>query len=489
MTEALAINESNNGLVEALRSFFPLTFPLVVLLSALLLAIVSLREMVLAPAVFYLFFMLAGIVVCLGFFTKNYHKALKLFVYIFCFNTLFVILLYWAMIHTYGMPYMEESDGYRADQYSHQVLEIDNLSAQGAFLYYLNQGHSSGGWYYIGFIAALYKFTQLIGLDTHTLIPRFFNSLTMALLALLIWRFALLLGCGEKVALLCGYTAGVWPVSVFRSALIRRDAIFAFLLILSVFLFISFLHNKRNIRPLRILAFLFSITAVCILRFGFLVILSGLFTAIFLIWFYGGLTNKNLIARVLAGMVLIVMLSGVVLVTWRNDYIQQNWSRLEYVVQGYTERRGGFGEENVGVGRSIFRLPLYISLPLRLGYANIFPPPIPSRFILKNFRWIGTLVWFLCLPILLKTIIYSIFLPSDKYFALKAAALAFITFISIVSLTSFTEGHQLMYLPFGLLLIFYGLERQRVSIKHYAPFMIFCGVMAFGAYASLKFLA
>jgi len=319
-------------------------------------------------------------------------------------------------------------------------------------------------------------------------VPRLVNSLMLALLALVAWRFAALAGCGDRVSLLCGYMSGLWPISVFRSAFIRRDAIFAFFLLAAVFLFIRFLKNEKRVNLVSLGLFFFSVVVVSSLRLGFLAILSGLFVLIAGLYFYGGINNKNLLSRIMAGMIAVLLLSAVLAVNVRNNYIGDKLLILNEVVEHYTDRRGGFGAENPGIGVSIFRLPMYISLPMRLLYANIDPAPIPSSFLILNYRWLGTLFWFMCLPVLYKTVFHGLFLPADKFFALKSTVITFLVLFILINGITFEEAHQPMYIPFGLMLIFFGLERQNVSYIRYFPFLGAFAALALALYLPAKLL-
>ena len=220
-------------------------------------------------------------------------------------------------------------------------------------------------------------------MSPHTLNPRFVNSLLLALIGIVAWRFGVLLGFSNAAALLSGYLSGFWPLLVFHSAMVRRDTIFAFFLFLSIYLSASFLQNKSNIRLSKILVFICSVIIVSFLRYGFWAIYLFLFCYILALWYKDTLNKKNLMLKTCLMLLLIfVAFIGLSNSNFFHQNVNASITQMEFYYSNYSEYRGGYSEK--GIGSLLFRLPVLISFPARLAYASVTPPPIPTTYFLTK---------------------------------------------------------------------------------------------------------
>jgi hypothetical protein len=486
MSEKIANNLWNSKFLNLLYRSFQGSYLLVLLCSVFALLMSALIENAFAPISFAIFLVGLGAFICKIVFGKEQKKALRIFLYVIFLNFLFVIIIYYGLIANYGIPYMGESDSFHHDQYAETVLSMSNIGAQGAFLYQFSVGHSDSSFFYTGFITVLYKTFQVLGFEHHTLLPRFFNSFMLAFLALLGWRFALLVGCNQRVACVAGMLTGSWPLVVFHAAMIRRDVIFAYFLLIIVYFIVSFLVDSKRITLGGIAGCLFAVMIVSSLRFGFLAIIFMLGFGIYFLNIFSRLKKKITLFHIMIVFVSIFFVACVILVIIKSGYFGKNLGGLTAQFGNYVDSRST--ESESGIGAAIFKLPILISMPLRLVYANIFPPPIPSMILIKNIRWVGTLFWVLCLPILIRQISSFTSNRGENSFVLRSVTFVFVILFCVVNLITFTEPHQMMYLPLGLVLICYGLQDQKYSIKKYLPFLLFFGCMFIGLYVALKML-
>jgi hypothetical protein len=394
------------------------------------------------------------------------------------------IIIYGDLIREKGMPYLG-SDDVNYEQYAYDAIDSGSIGYAGSLLYFRTQGRFDGSFYYAAFLAAIHGATQSSGMSSHTLNPRFVNSFFLAFIGIVAWRFGVLLGFSNTAAKLSGYLSGFWPLLVFHSAMVRRDTIFAFFLLLSIYLYASFLQNKSNIRLSKVLVFICSVIIVSLLRYGFWAIYLFLFCGILALWYKDTLNKRNYMLKTCSMLLLIfVVFVGLIKSDLFHKNVNASVAEMGDQYSHYVERRGRYSEK--GIGSSLFRLPALVGFPARLAYACVAPPPVPTTFLTYNIRWIGTIPWFLCLPILISTIFCAIRSRGGKFIALKTLAASFVTYYVIINLISFTETQQMMYIPFGVLLIMYGLENQTRPLRSSISGMILAGILLTAVYVGLK---
>jgi hypothetical protein len=471
-------------MIQKLLALFFKASPVIVALAFFSILFLSIYENTFSPMFFALLLGIAGMLICKIVFKKNSRKAMRLFVLVFSFNVLMSIVIYGDVIREKGMPYLG-SDDVNYEQYAYDAIDSGSVGYVGSLLYFRTQGHSDGSFYYAAFLAAIHGATQSLNMSSHTLNPRFVNSFFLAFIGIVAWRFGVLLGFSNATAKLSGYLSGFWPLLVFHSAMIRRDTIFAFFLLLSVYLYASFLQNKSNIRLSKVLVFICSVIIVSLLRYGFWAIYLFLFCGILALWYKGTLNKRNYMLKTCSMLLLMfVVFIGLSKSNLFHRNVNMSVAEMGDQYSSYAKRRASYSEK--GIGSSLFRLPALVGFPARLAYASVTPPPIPTTFLTYNIRWIGTIPWFLCLPILMRTIFYAMRSRGREFIALKALAASFITYYMVINLISFTETQQMMYIPYGVLLIMYGLENQTRSLHSSISGMILVGILLTAVYVGMK---
>ena len=475
----------NHNLIQKFLALFFKASPAIIFLGFCFVVLISLKETALSPFCFAFFLAILGMLICKILFKSDSHKvATRLFVVVYSFSILMTVIIYGDLIREKGMPYLG-SDDVNYEQYAYDAIDSGSIGYVGSLLYFSTQGHSDGSFYYAAFLAALHGTTQSLGMSSHTLNPRFVNSFFLAFIGIVAWRFGVLLGFSNTAAKLSGYLSGFWPLLVFHSAIVRRDTIFAFFLLLSIYLYVSFLQNKSNIGLLKVVVFICSIIIVSLLRYGFWAIYLFLFCGILALWYKNTLNKRNYMLKTCSMLLLIfVVFFGLSNSDLFHENVNMSVAEMGYQYSWYVNRQANYSEK--GVGSSLFRLPVLVGFPARLAYASVSPPPIPTTFLTYNIRWISTIPWFLCLPILIRTIFYAMRSRGREFIALKALAASFVTYYMVINLISFTETQQIMYIPFGVLLIMYGLENQTKSLRSSAFVMILIGIMLSASYGGLK---
>jgi hypothetical protein len=473
-------NKNRQFLLFLFRSVNWFSLPLC-FFSFLLTIVFCFAEANFSPFLWLLGFCLIGLLICLVFFERLTGSAIKVFATVLFFNSLFTLLMFFNTTAYYGKPFIGESDAFRHEKYAQQALEA-GLGYKETFLYHTVE-HSHKSFYYTGSIAVLYKINSFFGLAKHTLIPRFFNSFCISLLGLLVLKLAPKLGIQWKVAVVCAIFCGCWPLTVYNSAVIRRDALFILQSVLFFYCIFNITSGDWKIRYIS--GAIVGLCSINYLRPMFVFLFLGILGIVWIsrIYLIKG-KNHVYLSRIILFFASVISICGIIYFFVDLSVFQRDLNSFLDQFERYTERRG---EESQGLGSGIFRLPLIFSIPMRIAYGFIYPPPIPSPFILDNFRWFGTLFWIFCLPFLFWSINRAFCEGRNQYsFFLQATSICFVSIFLIVNITTVTEGHQMTYIPFGLILIFYGIENSSFSIKKHLPLMLSAGILSIISYILLK---
>ena len=140
-----------------------------------------------------------------------------------------------------------------------------------------------------------------------------------------------------------------------------------------------------------------------------------------------------------------------------------------------------------GISSYLFTLPFTISIPARILYAQISPPPVPTLTnITYNYYWMGTIVWFLSIPVFVRTVINGIKSHSNELLPLKMVIMFFLTFMLAAQSIAFSELHALGGRLLGIILIVYGLEKQPKPFSIIASRMVLIAVFLVFSYATIK---
>jgi len=472
----------NHNFISRLHKLFLKLHPFHSLIALILVIAVTAIDSRLSPLFFFLIFIIGGILVCNFFHFSLRESAKRIFLTIFSFNIIITIFIYADLNFNKGGVYFGNDDE-DYERYAYEALESGFFEYVTIINYFSKKGYGDSSYYYTALVGAMHGLVLKIGLEPHTINPRFLNSFVMGFIGVVAWLFAHLIGLKERTSQLAGYLIGFWPLFVFHSAIIRRDTVFAFLLFLSMYLFASFLDRRTKNSVVKISLFLFSVISVCLLRYGFWAIYMFLFGILLFIKSF----DLKLSTR---SFLMVVILFAGLIGSSGSDFFNQNFDRSYFeLIDKYNYYVNYQSSSSSGVGASLFKLNSWISIPARLVYGSVYPPPIPQTFFSSNIRWLGTVPWFLFFGVLINICYLTIRKNFLYSFNLKVLVYSFLTFYLVINLISFTETQQLMYFPFAIVIILYGIEKNWEKTKSLINVNFLIGLFFTLLYAGLKVIS
>ena len=105
-----------------------------------------------------------------------------------------------------------------------------------------------------------------------------------------------------------------------------------------------------------------------------------------------------------------------------------------------------------------------------------------------NLYWMGTIFWFFCLPVLIKTVVKGLKLKSNVWIPLTMAVVFFLTFMITAQVIAFSELHGLGGRLLGVVLIVYGLDSQFEPIGPMVSKMFYLAIFLGLSYILIKFI-
>lgn len=382
---------------------------------------------------------------------------------LFWLSVLLTCGIYHYYLSVYRVPY--ESGGTDDERYERManallgmgtvnIQELQDEVAQG-------QG---GSWNpnanYVIIVAGVHAFIRWIGLVPHTLNPRLFNALALGMGGVVVGSIALRCGVDRLHARWSGLFWGLLPGVWFCSAHIYRDVLVGFgiaaVVLATLMLFLpdeEEAHERQVAGPiaLAVVGALVSTT----MREGLPLALLGV--CVLVVVAARGWWKSFLVALGLAFVAALVLGNGIAVIT-------QSLTRAQEVYEHYSLLRRGQGAEG-GLGTSIYALPWYVSLVLRLAYVSVTPLPFPADTITENFRRFGTVIWFASLPFLVggfwKAVGGSVNAGQRN---LKGIALAFLCFYVLVAWLTMQDRHLTMYVPFGAVILARAVQERPGSL-------------------------
>jgi len=477
----------NKNLIRILLNSINIIGFIFLFLAPIIVISFSIKEKNISIFLWWMFLYLIGLLIAWLIKENNVQHVLIAFSIVYSISTVAVNFIYNDLEKQNGTPFQVSDD----IVYHRNALSAVNYGISGfgdaVYYFYKEKGHKDGSYYYTAFIASIYNQFIKWGFDANPIIPRYLNSFFLGLLGLVVFSFGNLINLSINTAKVSGYVASLWPLLLYHSAIIRRDTIFAFFLLVSLYLIAIFLKKKNNINLFRLLVLFISVLIVSKLRTGFfLIYLILLFITIFL--YYKDITIKIVYRFKL---VHFLFFAFIVLLIFHNhitpEFINENKKEFFEQFSNYLNRRGNYSEK--GIGSFIFRLPVVLNIPIRLLYASLSPFPSLTH-LSYNIRWLGTIPWFISVPILLRSLVFALKTKEKSYLPIKFLSIAFITYYVVINVVSFTETQQMMYVPLGVLLIFYGIENQKTSLKSIYSIngMIILFVLLYIMYFILKFV-
>jgi len=217
-----------------------------------------------------------GLVVCRLFFPTERRFAHRQFLCVLAANYLATSLVYAGLMAEYGMPYPGISDSSRHDE---MAMEAQSCATYAEAREAIHSGHSDPSYNYTEFVALLYWGGRYLGIGSHTLVPRFVNAFFMGVLALLVARVAISVGCGPRNGELAGYLAGTWPLMLYHSAQLKRDILFTVAFVAALYFIAQLIARPRRTTLPQLAGIASGFAGVYLLRTSFVYLLCTIAVA------------------------------------------------------------------------------------------------------------------------------------------------------------------------------------------------------------------
>jgi hypothetical protein len=398
-----------------------------------------------------------------------YHNA-----FILALILIFSLITYYSFINLYGVPYM---DGWNDDAKFETAMQF-LLNSDIKFPWelsgvYLPNGNNSKG--YVLFLSWISRFSNLIGVQYHTFMPRIINSFMIISIANLMLKYIknnYSFNC--KAQLTFVYLFSLFPNTIFITVHVFRDVFVLFLIILTISIWDTYLHRKKP----KILFLIPLITVSSILLYYiYFTRLEAIYIVIFLLLILLIVRERIKILSLLKFIAPVILIVAVLQFT---DFF--NILTLRYL--GYTEYRI---EHSDGLSNFIFSQPLIpFGIIFRIGYGLISPFPASIFSIFSMFKDInyfykvfvafGSVFQILLLPFL-----FSALKKLDK------TGLMFLLVLFGITLTTFTFRHFIMLYPFLFTLTLKELFNMKTQKVLYLVFsMMFISVLLLALYVLIK---
>lgn len=438
------------------------------ILAMIAVGVMSLKEATLFPFVVFYGFLTLGICfsIMLG------RGELRLFLFIFSINVLFVLFLYGIYLGRYGVPYFQGgSDDVLFENAARQF--VDN------FAWY--DYRSAMGWYtarlftgYAYILSLFYRVGRVVG-GYHTLAPRFFNSFLLALLVVMVSRAARRdFTLTSWLAVGAGLWLGLAPIAMFVSAHVFRDVLVVGLMFLLLYWWngLPRYDFRMKLAVLLLTPPLFFLLWEIRERSAQMMVLVLVFTLFSTYWENKAIRYMSLVSVMVLGIIGFMRLPS--LSTLLQVYAQQ--------YERYAAYRSALGAG--GLSGPVFAAPFAISAPLRVVYLMISPLPIISMEVERTWLSVGTLWQIALLP----------FAGWGGWVGLHQRRMwsylaAFGIYFLSTALVTFTLRHILMYYPYLVLFTALGVQqylKSRHALRWTYLALYFLGISAVTVYAILK---
>ena len=382
----------------------------------------------------------------------------KLFIIIYYLNVIAVISLYIIYMNRYGQPYYIGG----SDDLGYEMGAQKIVQSLGIFDYFSIRGDILPNWHnsvgYVYLISLFYRIGQLLG-GFHTFIPRIFNSFILALLSILVYRFAInKLKLNFNISFGVALFVGLAPIMMYNSAHTFRDIIVAFLMFLCIYVwsdYNKYIFSKQII--------ILAITLLIIFILWETRSLAAILTTLLI--FFSYFDQKRKMVKTFKSkqtiFFLFFILFGILVFFYLYSQGNIGWlinKTIHYYVN-YNEYVIG---QSKGLAKYGFNLIFPLNFLFRFIYLSIYPIPILSSEIERLWLSFGSIIQIFFLPY----IIIGLWSLIKKKFALNIAFGFLITFIAVGTL-SFTFRHICMFYPFGVLVAGYGYNYSRSVNRKY----------------------
>ncbi|MCK5615319.1 glycosyltransferase family 39 protein [Candidatus Pacearchaeota archaeon] len=426
--------------------------------------------------VFYLLCLMVGLGISLLLSPKNADEKellINLFLIVYAINIIFVFLFVAYFYHVNGTPFLPAHGNNNPDDllfYKHGIRLAD------AWHNNYDHGISLGEIKFYGYtylLGGIFYLSNFFG-DMSPVTPRIFNAMIGGLIPVVVYLLAKLI-YNKKIALRSAITSTLFPVFIYYSALILRDIVVAFLILLSTYLFLV-IHKSHC--KIKILFLTLTLCAGIILIF----FMRDLSAFVLLMCFVAFLFLKK--KAIFKGAVL--LLFGLMTITiWHNlDFDAQKIQQYLTYSQRYMELfQTTEAEDSLGM-KYILGAPFPINIPLTFAYTSIMPIP-PTKYFDFHSAVLGSgaFLWYFIFPFWL----YGMW-ASRKYPEANLLTIISIIFLLGISMASIDIRHKTQFFSFALIQASYAAEffqKKKTVIYFFTAYVI--GSLSI-VYLYLKFL-
>lgn len=363
-----------------------------------------------------------------------------------------LIYLYYMLVNSTPYPYGWADDDYAFDNKALNIYQSDlmDIGAQRDNITKLGSGtwHASDN--YSILLALLYRGMDFFGFAPHPLYPRMLNSLLLAGTAVMVHRLAFLCGLPLWGARFSAYLCGLFPYMLFAAGHTYRDILISFGAMTFMFAIAAILVAtspshlvKSKLSPSDFILLTLGTVIVAYLRDGYLIAL--LLIAIVCIALSRMKRGVGLVITI-TFVLMSIMLSPLIISLFGFS-VEDATSRLDYYHTRHADTTGN-------ITGAVFRLPYIVSLPFRLMLRNVSPLPLPQELAPETYNRLGTLIWFICIPFLIRALIAAFQETTwERNQTLRIVACGFLVFYLLNVITSLQDRHLVIYIPMATVLI------------------------------------
>ena len=394
----------------------------------------------------YLVFGLTGLAIV----WRGGGTPVRIYFTIYGLAALAAVTLGWVFSNDYGVPY----DVGGSDELHFEEKGIEFAQHFGLFDYgairggIVSEGHNSVGYVYL--IGLLAKFSAVFG-GFHTMVPRLFNAVVLALLSVVVFQMGQRLRLQKRTAITAALFVGGLPLMMWVAVQTLRDIFQTLLIVTLVFLWLPDQYNRwRYSLPILMLLSLLLLLPVWEMRKP-----QALVALVFMA--FAIIANRRSFKPLkLVFLILPIALAGVYLIWLFYDLLSIDVFNALDSIERYAELRGASGTGG-GLSSIVFETPLFpIGWCYRMAYALVSPIPVVFSPIDKAWLSLGTVIHLLFLPFM-----WVGFKRGIRHSAWRLIAAAFVLLFIGMAMFTFTIRHMVQYLPFGILLAALGFELYR----------------------------
>jgi hypothetical protein len=335
--------------------------------------------------------------------------------------------------------------------------------------------HNSKG--YIYFISILIRFTEIFG-GFHTVVPRLFNVFLLGLCSLLVYNISQKIDLNKQQSLNSSLVTGLFPMMIYVAGQSYRDIPILVLMLLSVYLAISFIQTRRFLKQIVILIsfvplllIMMELRLLSVINIG-IVLGAALFVKLFSVKIFSN-------AYILLTIVTTLFAYSVIMTSELSLFIDLV-AKLDSSGADLAEGVDRAGEG--GLSLILFNLPTPLNYIGSLIYSFITPLPILYTTDFDwNFLSVGTIYQFLFIPFVFAGIKCSY----------RSALMLPVFFIFLVSFGgyvfgTFTFRHITYIVPFAAIYGVIGYEGYKKQRWVIWPFLSLILVFLLLAYYAIK---